>query len=83
MGHNLTLLRRLDELVATGHPVVIGTSRKRFLGTLTGGAAEDDRLEATIATNVWSAAAGAKMVRVHDVAPAVEAMRVVAEEVTV
>jgi dihydropteroate synthase len=81
--HNLSLLRRLDELVATGHPVLIGTSRKGFLGTLTGGAPEGDRLEATIATCVWSAAAGAKMVRVHDVVPAVEAMRLVAEEVDV
>ena len=81
VAHNLTLLRRLDELVGTGHPVLIGTSRKRFLGTLTGGTPEDDRLEASIATCVWAAAAGTKMVRVHDVAPTVEAMRVVSEEV--
>jgi dihydropteroate synthase len=82
IGHNLTLLRHLEDLVDTGHPVVVGTSRKGFLGTLTGEAPEDDRLEATIATCVWSAAAGVKMVRVHDVVPAVEAMRIVAEEVT-
>ena len=68
-------------LVATGHPVVIGTSRKGFLGALAGGAPEHDRLEGTIATCVWAAAAGVKMVRVHDVVPAVEAMRIVAEEV--
>jgi dihydropteroate synthase len=61
--------------------VLIGTSRKRFLGTLTGGAPEDDRLEGTLATCTWAAAAGVKMVRVHDVAPAVEAMRIVGEEV--
>ena len=79
--HNLSLLRHLDQLVETGHPVLIGTSRKRFLGTLTGGAAEDDRLEGTLATGTWAAAAGVKMVRVHDVAPAVEAMRIVGEEV--
>jgi dihydropteroate synthase len=80
-AHNLTLLRHLGELVASGHLVVIGTSRKRFLGDLTGGAAEGDRLEGTLATCVWAAAAGAKMVRVHDVAPAVEAMRIVGQEV--
>jgi dihydropteroate synthase len=79
--HNLVLLHRLDELVATGHPVLIGTSRKGFLGVLTGGAAEDDRIEASIATCVWAAAAGVKMVRVHDVGPTVDAMRIVAEEV--
>lgn len=80
-AHNLSLLRHVDRLVETGHPVLIGTSRKRFLGALTGGAAEDDRLEGTLATCTWAAAAGVKMVRVHDVAPAVEAMRIVGEEV--
>jgi dihydropteroate synthase len=80
-AHNLALLAHLESLVATGHPVLIGTSRKGFLGRLTGGAPVDDRLEATVATGVWAAAAGVKMVRVHDVAPAVEAMRIVAEEV--
>jgi dihydropteroate synthase len=79
--HNLRLLRHLDRLVDTGHPVLIGTSRKGFLGRLAGGAPADDRLEGTLATCVWAAAAGAKMVRVHDVAPAVEAMRIVAQEV--
>ncbi|MEA3019376.1 MAG: dihydropteroate synthase [Actinomycetota bacterium] len=82
-AHNLTLLRRLPELVETGLPVLIGTSRKGFLGALTGGAPEDDRLEASLATCVWAAAAGVKMVRVHDVAPSVEAMRIVTEEVAV
>lgn len=80
-AHNLSLLRRLDALVETGHPVLIGTSRKRFLGDLTGGAPEGDRIEATLATCVWAAAVGAKMVRVHDVTPAVEAMRIVHQEV--
>jgi len=79
--HNLQLLAHLEALVATGHPVLIGTSRKGFLGALTGGAPADDRLEATIATGVWAVAAGSKMVRVHDVAPVVEALRIVSEEV--
>ena len=81
VAHNLSLLRHLPELVESGHPVLVGTSRKRFIGTLTGGAAEDDRLEGTLATCVWAAAAGAKMVRVHDVAPTVEAMRITQQEV--
>jgi dihydropteroate synthase len=81
--HNLSLLKHLDVLVETGHPVLIGTSRKRFIGTLTGDAPEHDREEGTIATCVWAASAGAKMVRVHEVVPALEAMRIVGEEVVI
>jgi dihydropteroate synthase len=73
--HNLALLRRLDLLVAEGFPVVVGTSRKSFLGRLTGGAPADDRLAASVATAAWALSQGAAMVRVHDVAPTVEAAR--------
>jgi dihydropteroate synthase len=79
--HNLALLHRLGELAATGFPVVAGTSRKGFLGALTGGAPVDDRLEASLATAVVAAANGASMVRVHDVVHHVRAMRIVGEEV--
>jgi dihydropteroate synthase len=79
--HNLSLLGRLDEIVAAGYDLVVGTSRKGFLGALTGGAPADDRLEASLATAVVAAAAGARMVRVHDVLPTVHAMRIVGEEV--
>jgi dihydropteroate synthase len=79
--HNLALLHRLGELAGTGFPVVAGTSRKGFLGALTGGAPVDDRLEASLATAVVAAANGASMVRVHDVAHHVRAMRIVGEEV--
>ena len=75
LEHNLTLLRHLAELVATGYPVVVGTSRKAFLGRLTGGAEVDDRGEASVATAAWSLSQGAAMVRVHDVAPTVAAAR--------
>lgn len=75
LDHNLRLLRNLSTLVATGLPVLVGTSRKGFLGRLTGGAPPDDRLEASVATAAWSMAQGAAMVRVHDVAPTVEAAR--------
>ena len=67
--HNLELLRRLDEIVAIGRPVVIGTSRKSFLGKLAGGRPEDERLPGTIATNVLALERGATVFRVHDVAP--------------
>jgi dihydropteroate synthase len=74
LEHNLVLLRDLDRLVALGLPVAVGTSRKRSLGDLTGGAPVDDRLEASVATAVWAAERGAGMVRVHDVAPTVRAL---------
>jgi dihydropteroate synthase len=76
--HNLELLRRLDEIVAIGRPVVVGTSRKSFLGRLTGGRAEDARLPGTIATNVLALERGASVFRVHDVAPVVDALKVAA-----
>ncbi|MCI3950196.1 MAG: dihydropteroate synthase [Acidimicrobiales bacterium] len=75
LAHNLALLRALDRLVADGIPVVVGTSRKGSLGQLTGGAPVEDRLEASVATAVWAAEQGAAMVRVHDVAPTVRALR--------
>ena len=79
LEHNLTLLRRLGELVAIGYPVVVGTSRKAFLGKLTGGAGVDDRAEASVATAAWSLSQGAAMVRVHDVAPTVAAAQLLSD----
>jgi dihydropteroate synthase len=67
---NLELLHRLGELKAAldGLPMLVGTSRKRFLGELLGGAQPDDRVEGTAATVALAIAAGADIVRVHDVA---------------
>ncbi len=65
--HNLDLLRRLGELRELGRPIVIGTSRKRFLGALTGREV-GDRLGGSIASNVLGLRAGADVFRVHDVA---------------
>ena len=79
--HNLELLRRLDEIVAIGRPVVIGTSRKSFLGRLPGGRAEDERLPGTIATNVIALERGARVFRVHDVAPVADALTIAAATV--
>src|SRR5438105_2611487 len=73
IDHNLALLRNLGVLVDTGLPVVVGTSRKSFLGRLTGGAPAEDRLEASVATATWAMAQGAGMVRVHDVRPTAQA----------
>lgn len=75
LEHNLTLLRRLPELVASGYPVVVGASRKRFIGALAGGEPHE-RLEGSLAAAVWAASAGAAVVRVHDVAPTVRALAV-------
>jgi dihydropteroate synthase len=76
--HNLELLRRLDEIVAIGRPVVIGTSRKSFLGKLAGGRDEGGRLPGTIATNVLALERGATVFRVHDVAQNADALAVAA-----
>ena len=75
--HNLELLRRLEEIVAIGRPVVVGTSRKSFLGKITGREV-DQRVPGTIATNVIAYLNGARIFRVHDVAPVADALKVAA-----
>ncbi len=77
LDHNLRLLAHLRDLVATGFPVVVGASRKGFLGALLGGAPADDRLEGSLGAAVWAASAGVGMVRVHDVGATVDALRLV------
>jgi dihydropteroate synthase len=77
VAHNLELLRRLPELVALGRPVLVGTSRKSFLGKLTGRGL-DERVPGTIATNVLAYERGARIFRVHDVAPCVDSLTVAA-----
>ena len=79
--HNLELLRRLEEIVAIGRPVVVGTSRKSFLGKLAGGRDEGERLPGTIATNVLALERGASVFRVHDVAQNADALAVAAATV--
>ena len=89
-AHNLELLRRLPELVAIGRPLVIGTSRKTFLGRIAAAAREGaeiesveplppgERLAGTIATNVLALERGASVFRVHDVAAVRDALAVAA-----
>jgi dihydropteroate synthase len=74
-AHNFELLRGLDELATLGRPLVIGTSRKSFLGRADGADA-DDRLGGTIATSILAAAAGAAVLRVHDVREMAQALDV-------
>jgi dihydropteroate synthase len=76
--HSVELLHRLRELKAElgGYPLLVGTSRKRFIGELLGGAPADERLEGTLSSVALAIAAGADIVRVHDVAQAVPAVRV-------
>ncbi len=80
-GHNLTLLCHLHQLVADGHPVLVGTSRKSFLGSLDPVRVEPspvhDRTEESLATAVWAMSAGVGMVRAHDVAGTIQAAQVV------
>jgi dihydropteroate synthase len=77
VAHNLELIMRLNELTTLGRPVLIGTSRKSFLGELTGRDVEA-RLAGTVATNVLAYERGATIFRVHDVAPMIDALTVTA-----
>jgi dihydropteroate synthase len=75
--HNLELLKHLRELTVLGRPLVIGTSRKRFIGQITGETEVENRVFGTAATVAWSLANGASIVRVHDVGPIVQVVRVI------
>jgi dihydropteroate synthase len=75
--HNLEVLRRLEELTTLGRPIVLGTSRKSFLGRITG-RESGERVPATLATVVMGFERGAEVFRVHDVAPARDALAVAA-----
>jgi dihydropteroate synthase len=77
-AHSIELLHRLAELKAAlgDLPLLVGTSRKRVIGELLGGAAPDERLEGTAASVALAIAAGADIVRVHDVATIMKTVRV-------
>jgi dihydropteroate synthase len=81
-AQNLRVLAHLDEIVATGWPVAVGISRKRFTGVVAGGseaepAPTSERLEASLAGVVWALRCGAAMVRVHDVKATADAAKLV------
>jgi dihydropteroate synthase len=73
--HNLLVLHSLDKLVELGYPTLLGTSRKSFIGKLTGKVASD-RLHGTAASVALAISAGIDIVRVHDVGPIVEVVAV-------
>jgi dihydropteroate synthase len=68
LDHNLTILNRLDELRGLGRPILLGTSRKKFIGTILGIPAPEQRVDGTAATVAIGIERGASVVRVHDVA---------------
>jgi dihydropteroate synthase len=77
--HSLELMRKVDAFLDLGVPVVVGPSRKSFIGTALGDAPVEERLEGTIGAAAWMAGRGVHVVRVHDVGPVVRALRVVDE----
>jgi dihydropteroate synthase len=77
LEHNLTLLRSLEDFTDLDAALMVGVSRKRFLGTLTGVEPAKDRLEGSLAAAAWAAAHGADVVRVHDVLATRRALAVV------
>jgi len=77
LEHNLALLRSIGSFRELGVPVLVGVSRKRFIGELSGAEDPASRLEGSVAAAVWCASQGVEMVRVHDVGPTVRALRVV------
>jgi dihydropteroate synthase len=76
LEHNLTLLRHLDALVELGFPVLVGASRKKFIGKITGVEEARDRVFGTVAANVLAYERGATLFRVHDVRANREALAV-------
>ena len=76
LEHNLELLRRLPELAADGYPVMVGLSRKSMIGKLTG-RADGERLGGSLALATLAVLSGARIIRAHDVAPTVDAIRIV------
>ena len=78
LEHNLEIIRRLDEFLELGLPLMIGASRKRFIGMITGKEDTEDRLPGTLAATVMAFMKGASIFRVHDVAENVQALQVAA-----
>lgn len=76
LEHNLELLRNIDKFVATGYRVLVGTSRKSFIGKLTGRENPSDRIFGTAASIALCVAAGVSVVRVHDVGEMADVVKV-------
>ncbi|MHC4149906.1 MAG: dihydropteroate synthase, partial [Planctomycetota bacterium] len=76
LEHNLLLLKNIGEFVASGYRVLVGTSRKSFIGKLTGKENPSERMFGTSATVALCVAAGVSIVRIHDVAEMVDVVKV-------
>jgi dihydropteroate synthase len=76
LEHNLALLRKLERFADLGSGVYVGLSRKSMIGSLTGRQAPVDRAAGSVAAALIAVQRGARMVRVHDVAPTVDALKV-------
>ncbi len=76
LQHNLVLLQRVGELTSLGRPVLVGASRKSFIGHITGTSDPADRLEGSLAAATLAVAGGARIVRVHDVAATVRSVAI-------
>lgn len=76
LHHNVALLRALPALASLGRPLLVGVSRKAFLGKLLGGAGPGERLEGGLAAAVMAVAGGAHMIRAHDVRESARALRI-------
>jgi dihydropteroate synthase len=77
LSHNMELLRRLLELTVLGRPLVVGASRKSFIGKITGESEPSHRLFGTAASVAWCVANGASIVRVHDVEPMAKVVKMI------
>jgi dihydropteroate synthase len=77
LEHNLEILRHVDALFELGRPVLVGPSRKRFIGTLLGDLPPEERVEGTAGAVAWLVARGVHLVRVHDVREMVRVVRIV------
>lgn len=75
--HNLSLLKHIGRFVETGCRTLVGASRKRFIGDLTGKADPRERVFGTVATTAWCAAAGVDMLRVHDIGPNRDVLKII------
>ncbi|MEN9874045.1 MAG: hypothetical protein RL186_942 [Pseudomonadota bacterium] len=76
LAHNLALMQQLDRIAALGRPLVFGASRKSFIGKIDGSVDAGGRLGGSLAAALWAADKGARLLRVHDVAQTVQALKV-------
>ncbi|MCK4914253.1 MAG: dihydropteroate synthase, partial [Planctomycetes bacterium] len=77
LEHNLLLLRNIDRFVSSGYCVLVGTSRKKFIGQITSREKPSNRVFGTAATVALCAAAGVSIVRIHDIAQMADVVKMV------